>query len=102
MSDVHSPKLKDKESSKTDKSKTIFTEGSARALLKPRFILDHPKRFWWTIVESLAQLGSREREKRLNIGSQSNPIKSDSSLNFTTEGVWRNLGTGVELHYHPA
>lgn len=79
--------------------------GSAR--FKFCFTSDPPKRFWWTIVQSLAQLGSRwrdswEREKRLHRGSESNPITSDSSLNFTTEGVWWNLGTTVELHYHPA
>lgn len=77
------------------------------APLKFCFISDPLKRFRRTIVQSLAQLGSRwrgswEREKRLHRGSESNPITSDSSLNFTTERVWWNLGTTVELHYHPA
>ncbi len=77
------------------------------APLKFCFISDPPKTFWLTIVQSLAQLGSRWRgswecEKRLHRGSESNPITNDSSLNFTTERVWWNLGTTVELHYHTA
>lgn len=90
-----------------DKSGIISTQGVDLAAWKFCFISDPPKRFWRTIVQSLAQLGSRwlgswEREKRLHRGTESNPITSDSSLNFTTEGVWWNLRTTVELHYYPA
>jgi len=90
-----------------DKGKSTIISTKGMALPAWSSVSDPPKRFWWTTMQSLAQLGSRwydswEREKRLHRGSESNPITSDSSLNFTTEGVWWNLGTTVEPHYHPA